>query len=229
MRGHSPPRGRSDGRHPVKVSASLLPPWQHKILRSAKSSVRERARIRTCSRKPIKACHGGWRFPGTAFPFPSNCHPGPCGLKVHHEIRDPKALCASKNEASKAHSLGALLNSDSATRRSAGLCPKDTRRATSANDKRWVPRHKAEGTRGRFLKPHRTTPPLRQRKILRPAKSPAREQTPTEVLAEINNASLPPPWQGKSLPTGGEASQGKVASSRTDASADALAETNQSP
>jgi hypothetical protein len=72
------------------------------------------------------------RFPGTAFPIPSNCHPGPCGLKVHHEIRDPKALCASKNEASKAHSLGALLNSDSATRRSAERSPKDTQRATSA-------------------------------------------------------------------------------------------------
>jgi hypothetical protein len=161
----SPPRGRSDGRHPVKVSASLPPPWQHKILRSAKSSVRERARTRTCSRKPIKACHGGWRFPGTAFPFLSNCHPGPCGLKVHHEIRDPKALCASKNEASKAHSLGALLNSDSATRRSAGLCPKDTRRATSANHKRcWTLGTRPRVTRGRIPEapPHHSPPAAAQ-------------------------------------------------------------------
>ena len=25
----------------------------------------------------------------TAIPFLSNCRPGPCGLKVHHVIRDP--------------------------------------------------------------------------------------------------------------------------------------------
>jgi hypothetical protein len=90
-----------------------------------------RKHLRACGNQ-LKPATEGMRLPGTAFPIPSNCHPGPCGLKVHHEIRDPKALCASKNGASKAHSLGALLNSDSATRRSVESSPKDTQRATSA-------------------------------------------------------------------------------------------------
>jgi hypothetical protein len=85
---------------------------------------RERARIRVA--KTNQSLPRRVEVSRHSFPVSLNCHPGPCGLKVHHEIRDPKALCASKNEASKAHSLGALLNSDSATRRSAGLCPKDT-------------------------------------------------------------------------------------------------------
>jgi hypothetical protein len=160
----SPPRGRSDGRHPVKVPASLPPPWQGKQ-RDKRSPARERARTRTCSRKPIKACHGGHEVSRHSFPVFSNCHPGPCGLKVHHEIRDPKALCASKNEASKAHSLGALLNSDSATRRSAESSPKDTQCATSANHKRcWTLGTRPRVTRGRIPEapPHHSPPAAAQ-------------------------------------------------------------------
>jgi hypothetical protein len=107
------------------------PPWQGKQRDKRCASPRTGADTDVFA-KTNQSLPRRVRFPGTAFPFISNCHPGPCGLKVHHEIRDPKALCASKNEASKAHSLGALLNSDSATRRSAERSPKDTRRATSA-------------------------------------------------------------------------------------------------
>jgi hypothetical protein len=76
-------------------TAPLPPPWQGKqrdkrrgaakLRQGASESVapaRERTQARTCSRKLIKACHGCWRFPGTACPFLSNCHPGPTGVSL---------------------------------------------------------------------------------------------------------------------------------------------------
>mgnify|MGYP000441074111 CR=1 FL=1 len=97
-------------------------------------------------------CHGGWRFPGTAFPFLSNCHPGPCGLKVHHEIRDP-----AQDSVRRTHNA----------RPAPGVLGPPVK--PGDDNGKLLERHPE-------CSPHHSLP-LRQRKILRPAKSPAREQT----------------------------------------------------
>jgi hypothetical protein len=130
----SPPRGRSDGRHPVKVSASLPLRGSTRFCdqqnrqcvngprgEERQSRDRDWTNSRTCSRKPNKACHGGHEVSRHSFPAFLQLSSRTVWTSVHHEIRDPKALCASKIGASKAHSLGALLNSGSATRRSVGV------------------------------------------------------------------------------------------------------------
>ena len=80
----------------------------------------------------LPRCRRGQEVSRHSFPVSLQLSSRTVWTSVHHVIRDPKALCASKNGASKAHSLGALLNSDSATRRSAKRSPKDTQCATSA-------------------------------------------------------------------------------------------------
>jgi hypothetical protein len=168
----------------VKVPASL--PLRGRASNAISvAPARERARTRTCSRKPNKACHGGHEVSRHSFPAFLQLSSRTVWTSVHHEIRDPKALCASKNGASKAHSLGALLNSDSATRRSAESSPKDTQTRDQRREY-WVPR----SSRGMTLEdvdesptpPHHS--PLRGRARIclqaakrTKAKSPARERT----------------------------------------------------
>jgi hypothetical protein len=126
------------------------------------------------------------RFPGTAFPFLSNCHPGPCGRQ---------SITGSgiqrKELQIRSHNLGARPLR-------AGEYRTLSRRTDNGDQRReyWVPRSRGmtatslrlswssrgmtveivEDLRNCTTPPHQLPPP-RQRKILRPAKSPAREQT----------------------------------------------------
>jgi hypothetical protein len=66
------------------------PPWQHKASNAISvAPARERARTRTCSRKPNKACHGGHEVSRHSFPAFLQLSSRTVWTSVHHEIREP--------------------------------------------------------------------------------------------------------------------------------------------